>query len=201
MRAPLVLASLILASGSATRAALLAAAGVRFSIQPAAIDEAALIAAMPGADGGKVAASLAEAKALAVAAPPGTLVLGADTVIVLDGEILCKCADMGAARAVLERMSGRDHVLVSAAALARDGQIVWRHAEAVTLTVRQLSPAFLDAYLAGAGDDILASMGCYHLEGAGAQLFTRMEGDYFSVLGLPLLPLLGALRQEGVLAS
>jgi septum formation protein len=190
--------ALVLASGSASRQAMLRAAGVDFSVRPADLDEGGLVARMAGAPAEAVALALAEAKAKAV---PGDLVLGGDTVISLDGEILSKCSTLAAARALLERMSGRAHLLVSAAALARGGRIVWRHASPVTLTVRPLSPAFLEAYLAAEGPAILSSVGCYHYEGRGAQLFEAVEGDYFSVLGLPLLPLLGALRQEGVIAA
>ena len=194
---------LVLASGSASRARMLRAAGVTFTAAPAGLDEARLMASMAGADGSTVALALAQAKALA--APgihgPDSLVLGADTVIAWDGKILGKCPDMAAARALLEQMSGRAHRLVSAAVLARAGQVVWRHAGLATLTVRPFSPAFLDAYLAAEGEAILSSVGCYRYEGLGAQLFDRVEGDYFCVLGLPLLPLLAALRREGVIAS
>ena len=193
--------SLVLASASASRAGLLRAAGVQFSVHPADLDEAALMAGMAGSQAASVVLALAGAKALAVsAARPGALVLGGDTVIALDGDLVSKCTDMAAARALLQRMSGKDHLLVSAAALARDGNVIWRHASPVRMTVRPLSPAFLDAYLAAEGPAILSSVGCYHYEGRGAQLFDRVEGDYFSVLGLPLLPLLAALRQEGVIA-
>jgi septum formation protein len=193
--------SLVLASASASRAGLLRAAGVEFSVHPADLDEAALMAGMAGSQAASVVLALAGAKALTVsAARPGALVLGGDTVIALDGDLVSKCTDMAAARALLQRMSGKDHLLVSAAALARDGNVIWRHASPVRLTVRPLSPAFLDAYLAAEGPAILSSVGCYHYEGRGAQLFDRVEGDYFSVLGLPLLPLLAALRQEGVIA-
>src|SRR6185312_2528782 len=157
------------------------------------------MAGMAGSQAASVVLALAGAKALAVsAARPGALVLGGDTVIALDGDLVSKCTDMAAARALLQRMSGKDHLLVSA--LARDGNVIWRPASPVRMTVRPLSPAFLDAYLAAEGPAILSSVGCYHYEGRGAQLFDRVEGDYFSVLGLPLLPLLAALRQEGVIA-
>ena len=193
---------LVLASASVSAAELLRAAGVEFSVHPAELDETALMATMTGADAASVALALAEAKALAVsAALPGSLVLGADTVIALGGDLISKCPDMEAARTLLGRMSGQDHRLVSAAVLARDAKAVWRHAGPATMTVRPLSPAFVEDYLAAEGPAILSSVGCYHYEGRGAQLFEKVEGDYFSVLGLPLLPLLGALRQEGVIAS
>lgn len=201
------MSALVLASGSATRTALLGAAGVPFTARPADLDEAALMASMPGADAEAAALALAQAKALAVSmavsapARSDTLVLGADTVIALDGRLVSKCPDMTAARALLEQMSGRAHRLVSAVVLARGGKTIWRHAESVTLTMHTLSPTFLDAYLAAEGEAILSSVGCYHYEGRGAQLFERVDGDYFCVLGLPLLPLLAALRREGVIAS
>lgn len=194
--------TLVLASGSASRKAMLAAARVDFTPHAPDLDEAALMAAMAGAGAAEVALALAQAKALAVSAQVGgALVLGGDTVIALEGDILSKCPDRAAARALLMRMRGKEHLLVSAAALARDGTVIWRHASPVRLWVRAFSPAFLDAYLAAEGDAILSSVGCYHFEGLGAQLFERVEGDYFSVLGLPLLPLLAALRREGVIGS
>lgn len=193
--------SLVLASGSASRKALLAAAGVDFTADPADLDEDALMAALKdqGAEG--MARRLAEEKALHVARRhPGRIVLGGDSVIELDGEHLSKCATLEAARALLARMSGRTHLLVSAAALARDGVVLWTHDSPCRMTVRDLSPQFLDAYIAAEGPAILSSVGCYHYEGRGAQLFAKVEGDYFSVLGLPLLEVLGALRKESVLA-
>jgi septum formation protein len=198
--------ALVLASGSTTRRTMLTAAGVSFKAVPADVDEAGLAATMKGADPATLAGALAEAKARAVAARVGDaagecLVLGADTVIALHGRTLHKCADIAGARALLAEMSGRDHHLVSAAVLVRGDTVVWRHASPVRLWVRSLSGAFLDAYLAAAGDAVLSSVGCYHYEGLGAQLFEKVEGDYFAVLGLPLLPLLAALRKEGVIAS
>src|SRR5262249_20257927 len=129
------------------------------------------------------------------------LVLGGDSVIAFDGEFLSKCTTLEAARALLGRLSGHQHLLVSAAALARDGALLWTHASPCRMTMRRLSPQFLDDYLATEGTAILSSVGCYHFEGRGAQLFDKVEGDYFSVLGLPLLPVLAQLRKEGTLKS
>ncbi|HMH65862.1 MAG TPA: Maf family protein [Rhizomicrobium sp.] len=196
--------SLVLASGSASRKALLTAAGIAFIADPADLDEDALMAGLRarGADAVQVASELAQQKAAAVSRRhPGTIVLGGDSVIGFDSEYLSKCATLDAARALLARLSGRTHLLVSAAALAKDGALLWTHASPCQMTMRDLSPQFLDDYLAQEGTAILSSVGCYHYEGRGAQLFDRVDGDYFSVLGLPLLPVLAQLRKEGLLAS
>ncbi len=194
--------TLVLASGSESRKALLAAAGVHFLADPADLDEDALMAQLEGAPAARVAQSLAEQKALTVSRRhPGRTVLGGDSVIAFDGVFLSKCASLDEAKALLERLSGREHLLVSAAALARDGALRWTHASTCRMTMRALSREFLADYLAQEGTAILSSVGCYHFEGRGAQLFSRVEGDYFSVLGLPLLPVLAQLRKEGVLPS
>lgn len=192
------MSALVLASGSSSRARLLTEAGVSFIKDPADIDEDALM----GADAAMTACRLADAKALAVSARhPGALVLGGDSVLAFGAELISKSPDVAAAKKLLLRLSGQSHRIVSAAALARDGQILWRHVGEGRLTMRPLSAAFLDAYLAEQAPAILASVGCYHLEGRGAQLFSRIEGDYFSILGLPLLDVLAALRQQGVLKT
>jgi septum formation protein len=193
---------LVLASGSASRKSLLTAAGVAFETDPADLDEDALMAALKQAAPEIVARSLAEQKALAVSRRHhGALVLGGDSVIGFEGEHLSKCASLDEARALLLRLSGQVHLLVSAAALARDGVLLWAHASPCRMAMRRLSPQFLDDYLAREGAAILSSVGCYHFEGRGAQLFDTVDGDYFSVLGLPLLPVLAQLRKEGVLQS
>lgn len=192
--------TLVLASGSASRKALLTAAGVTFIADPADLDEEALMAGLKSQGAERVAQGLAQQKALTVSRRhPDKLVLGGDSVIAFGGEYLSKCATLEAARALLARLSGREHLLVSAAALARDGDLLWTHASPCRMAMRALSPQFLDDYLAAEGKAILSSVGCYHFEGRGAQLFDRVEGDYFSVLGLPLLPVLAQLRKEGVL--
>lgn len=194
--------SFVLASGSQTRKDMLAGAGLRFSIDPADLDEAAIMAAMPGAPAQDVAARLALEKALAVSRNhPGMLVLGADSVLAFGHEIVSKAPDMAVARALLLRLCGKDHRLISAAALVKDGAPVWAHAQTVRLTMRPFSAAFLDQYLEQEGDAILSSVGCYRFEGLGAQLFEQVEGDYFAILGLPLLAVLAALRREGQVQS
>jgi septum formation protein len=193
---------LVLASGSASRRALLTAAGMDFITDPADLDEVALMAQLHSAGAETMARSLAEQKALTVSRRhPGQIVLGGDSIIAFGGEYLSKCASLDEARNLLRRLSGRTHLLVSAAALARDGALLWAHASPCQMTMRELSPQFLEDYLAREGGAILSSVGCYHFEGRGAQLFDRVDGDYFSVLGLPLLPVLVQLRKEGLLAS
>ncbi len=195
---------LVLASASASRQSLLHAAGVDFVVVPADLDEAALMQdlAARGDDGAMIAKTLAAQKAMMVSRRrPGDTVLGGDSVLELGAEIIGKSRDLAALRKLLLRLSGRAHHLISAAALARDGAIVWRHTARAQMTVRPLSEAFIDAYLAREGEKLLGSVGGYHFEGFGAQLFESVEGDYFSILGLPLLPVLAALRAQGLLEA
>jgi septum formation protein len=195
---------LVLASASASRAALLRAADISFRIIPADLDEVSLTDGLQarGATTAEIAVRLAAEKALAVSRrEPGALVLGGDTVVMFQGDLISKCPDMEAVKALLRRLSGKGHVLVSGAALARDGEVLWSHASPVRLTMRSFSDGFLAAYLVAEGEALLSTVGCYRFEGRGAQLFETVEGDYFSVLGLPLLPVLAALRKEGVVKS
>jgi len=194
----------ILASASPSRAAILRAAAVPLTIIPAVIDEARLKSEMlsTGTDAAQIAAALAEAKAVAVSRRHAdALVLGADQVLEFDGELVSKCADMHAARALLLRLRGKSHRLVSALALAQGGKTVWAFGDSATLTMRSFSDGFLASYLSEEGTKLLAGVGCYRLEGMGAQLFESVKGDYFSILGLPLQPLLAQLRQRGVIAQ
>lgn len=195
---------IILASGSAARTAMLSAAGVAHRVDPAAIDEAAVKRreiAM-GAGAARVAEILAGDKAVAVSARhPRALVLGADQVLDCNGTLFDKPRSTAEARAQLETLSGREHRLHSAAAVVCDGAILWSLCMTARMHMRALSPVFLDGYLAAAGESVLLSVGAYQLEGLGAQLFDRVEGDFFTVLGLPLLPLLAFLRQQGVLIA
>jgi septum formation protein len=196
--------NLILASASTSRARMLTDAGVTFAVAPAHVDEDAVKESLlaEGVEAAGVADALAELKAVRISASnPDALVLGADQVLSFEGELISKMPDLASARALLKRLSGKRHELISAAVLARAGAPLWRHSGRVRLSMRILSDAFLDAYLAEEGEALLTGVGCYRLEGRGAQLFERVEGDYFSVLGLPLLPLLAQLRELGVLPA
>jgi septum formation protein len=191
---------LILASASRSRQAMLKAACVDFMVQAAAIDENDLTRELlsQGKDGSAVALALAEQKALAISRQnPGDMVLGGDSVLALEGELINKSPDLVSLRAELRRLSGKTHFLISAAALAQGGQVIWHHVASARMTMRTLSDAFLDDYLAREGEAVLGSVGGYHFEGLGAQLFESAEGDYFSILGLPLLPVLKELRAQG----
>jgi len=192
----------ILASASRIRATMLQAAGVPVEVVPARVDESELKIALrgQGADPADVAVALAELKALQVSrSRPGRLVLGADQMLDCDGAWFDKPEDRQAARDQLLALRGRKHRLTSAAVLARDGARIWHHAAPAQLTMRGFTDAFLDLYLAEAGEAVLGSVGAYQLEGLGAQMFERIEGDYFVILGLPLLPVLDILREQNVL--
>ncbi|MEM7508427.1 MAG: Maf family protein [Pseudomonadota bacterium] len=195
---------MILASASKARADLLRAAGVDVDIHPARIDEAAVKQAMLAEDASPrdIADMLAELKAKQVSMRhPHILILGADQVLVCEDQLFDKAETMVEARSHLQQLSGKTHHLYSAAVIARDGEPVWRHVGHARLSMRPFTEAFLDNYLDRVGDLALSSVGCYHLEGLGAQLFARVEGDYFTVLGLPLLEVLGFLRAQEVLVE
>ena len=192
--------ALVLASGSAARAALLRNAGLRFEVAAAALDEAEIKAGFraEGGDAEPCALALAAAKAARVSRRrPGALVIGADQLLVCEGSWYDKPADMTAARAQLLALRGRAHELVTAVCAMQDGTQIWHAVERPRLVMRAFGEEFLDAYLASCGEDILASVGAYRLEDLGVQLFARIEGDFFSILGLPLLPLLEFLRAHG----
>ena len=195
--------TLVLASGSATRRSMLTAAGVPFTAQSPGVDEDAAKAALAGATPRDLSDALAELKALKVSArSPGALVLGSDSVVALaDGSLLNQPASREEAADHLRRMSGTRHELWSAAVIAEDGRPVWRHVESARMFVRPLSDAFISQYLDAEWPAISGCVGCYRIEGLGVQLFSRVEGSQFTILGLPLLPLLGYLRERGVLPA
>ena len=193
---------LVLASASAARRALLEAAGLVFTTAPAAIDEAAIrdAARAAGAEAIEAALRLAELKAERVGhRQPDALVIAADQILVCDGIWYDKPADLAAARAQLAALRGRPHHLATAVLCWGGGARLWHHIAAPRLTMRSFSPAFLDAYVTAEGERMLTSVGAYRLEGLGVHLFDRIEGEHSAILGLPLLPLLGFLRQHGVL--
>lgn len=190
---------LILASKSSARAALLAGAGIRFEACPAAIDERAVEADAlgKGVDAPNVARALAVAKAFAVARTrPGALVVGADQVLALGSDLLHKPEDLAAAARQLERLRGRVHHLHAGVALVRDAGLLWSEVQTAELVMRSFSADERDRVLALEGEAILGSVGAYRLEGPSIRLFEQIRGDYFTILGLPLLPLLAALRSH-----
>lgn len=193
---------LILASKSAARRAMLEGAAVPFTLHVADVDEDAIKARLADHDAADLAVELARAKALAVSRHhEDAWVLGADQTLAFDGGLVSKANSLEAARARLMQMRGRSHQLHSGAALAHNGQIVWSGVDMATLTMREFSDGFLDSYLATEGEGLLSCVGAYRLEGMGSQLFARVEGDYFTVLGLPLWPVLAELRRVGVLVA
>ncbi|MBL8895756.1 MAG: septum formation protein Maf [Rhizobiales bacterium] len=193
---------LILASGSAIRAQLLARAGLSFSILRPPVEETVLKAEFREASPSSLAASLAEAKAFAVSqSHPDALVIGADQVLNFAGQSQDKPSSLADARSQLLRFRGKTHALETAVCCCRADKVLWSHAEHAGLTMRDFSDSFLDAYLESLGENALTSVGGYKLEERGIQLFSKIEGDYFGILGLPLLPLLGFLRSEGLIAS
>ena len=197
----LAAAPLVLASGSAVRRKLLEAAGIPVEVRPATLDERAAEASAPRDDPSAVAALLAREKALRVAKDvPGRLVVAADQTLALGNRRFDKPADRAGARAQLQALAGRTHELRAAVAVARGAEVLFAHVGVARLTMRPLSDAFLDRYLDAAGAAVTASVGGYQLEALGVHLFERIEGDHFTILGLPLLPLLAYLRAEGSLA-
>ena len=190
---------IILASQSASRRAMLDAAGVAYEALPARVDEASVKAAMAGSSPRDLSDALAEMKAVKVSANAGPVpVLGSDSIVALsDGTLLDKPESREEAAEHLARMSGGSHELWSAAVIAEHARPVWRHVERAKLHVRPLSGAFIDRYLDQEWPDIAGCVGCFRIEGPGVQLFSRIEGSHFTILGMPLLPVLGYLRERG----
>ncbi len=198
----LAAAPLVLASRSAVRRALLDAAGIPVEAVPADIDERGLEARAPLQAPVAIAALLGREKALVIdRVKPGRLILGADQTLSLEGERFAKPPDRAAARAQLRALSGKTHELYSAIVFVRNGAVLFEHVGVARLTMRAFSEDFLDAYLDAAGSAATASVGAYQIEGLGIQLFARIDGDYFSVLGLPLTTALDFLRRQGFLAQ
>lgn len=193
----------VLASASPTRREILRAAHVSFETATADVDEERIKNELlgKGAAADAIALALAEEKALEVSArETNSLVLGADQVLVCDGALFSKAESLTEAKESLKQFRGRTHELISAMVLVHNGAIEWRHAEIAELWVRDFSDSFLEEYVAQEGKDILGSVGCYRIEGRGAQLFEKIIGDQFTIMGLPLFPLLGALRTRGIVS-
>lgn len=199
-----VATEIVLASASGARATMLANAGLSFLIDPAHVGEAVIKESCrrQKMDAADTALVLARGKAETVSLRhPGTLVVGADQILEIDGAWPGKAADRAQAARLLRSLRGRTHRLVSAVAVARDGDVLWSIADTARLTMRPFSDAFLENYLDTMGESVRLSVGAYRLEDAGVQLFSRVEGDYFTVLGLPLLPLLEYLRESGLIEA
>src|SRR5438105_6989822 len=193
---------LMLASNSEIRRSILLAAGIPLEVVSAEIDERAVAARASASDPGDIAALLAREKALAVAARlPGRLVLGADQTLALGSRVFSKTENIAGARAQLKLLRGKSHFLHSAIALARDDSLVFEDSASASLTMRNFSDEFLELYLAAAASTVTTSVGAYQVENLGIHLFDEIAGDHFTILGLPLLRLLHALRREGFVAA
>ncbi|GIU66641.1 Maf family protein [Candidatus Phycosocius spiralis] len=190
---------LILASTSAIRRQLLAQAGIRFEVIGAGVDEEAVKLALraEGASPRQQAGKLAELKATKVSQQHKGFVLGCDQILALNHQSIDKAETLEEAYARLNLLRGKTHTLECAAVIAKDGKPIWRLVKSPKLSMRSFSDAFLESYLKEHGEQVLSSVGCYQFEGAGAQLFSQVEGDYFSILGLPLLEIMDFLRQHG----
>lgn len=194
---------LILASGSAIRAQIMDGAGLDYEIISKPVDEAAIKSAMldEGSRLRDIADALAEAKAIKVSRQENGFVIGADQIMIMEGELFDKPKDIDEARERLKSMRGKTHQLMGAVVVCENGQAIWRHSAITTLSVRNFSDTFLDRYIEAEGEALTKSVGAYRFEGPGSQLFSKVEGDFFSILGLPLLPLLDFLRVRGVIPS
>ena len=194
--------NLILASASKVRAQMLSNAGLSFSVEVSSVDEDTIKNAAGDKSVEHIAEELAITKAQKVSANRSdALVIGADQILECEGKLFDKPEERASGFTHLQSLSGKLHRLITAAVVVQDGQVLWQATDDVRLTMRDLSDDFIEQYLDQAGEDVLASVGAYRLEDIGAQLFRHVEGDFFTVLGLPLLPLLGFLRQQGVIGS
>ena len=195
---------IVLASGSAIRRDILSGAGLDFDVVVKPVDERAIKDALldEGVKMSDIADALAEAKSVRVSRDrPDTFVIGADQIMTMDEQLYDKPASLDEARDRLKRMRGREHQLIGAVVICHDGQAVWRHMSRTRLWVRNFTDTFLEDYIAREGDALTKSVGAYRFEGLGAQLFERVEGDFFSILGLSLLPVLDFLRMRGAIAA
>ncbi len=194
---------IILASGSKVRANLLQAAAIDFEIVRPLADEEDLKVGLrdQGLSPADQALALAEGKCLSVARTRPGIVIGADQILCFQGQAIDKAASVAEARERLKSMRGQEHQLLSGVAIAKDGEIVWRNQAVSRLWMRDFSDDYLETYLQRCGEQALSSVGCYQLEHEGVQLFSRIEGDYFAILGLPLLEVLAALRDLGAIAQ
>jgi len=193
--------ALILASSSAIRAQMLDAAGIAYQAYPADIDETEVKAAHCGGTA-NLAAELASAKAVAVSALcPGDWIIGSDSLVTVGGRSFDKPRDRSEAAKHLRLFSGQPMILTSAVALARNGEVDWSHTQSATLYVRTLSDAFIESYLDAEWPEVGYCVGVFRMEGRGVNLFERVDGDHFTILGMPLMPLLGALRDRGLIKS
>jgi septum formation protein len=193
---------IVLSSSSATRRKLLSQTGLYFKTAKPPVDESVIKETLrkAGASAAQVADNLAESKADSVALIlPGAYIIGADQMLECDGVWFDKPDGLEGARRHLLALRGKTHQLVTATVIAHEGRVIWRHLDTAQMTMRAFSDEFLERYLDKTGDDIVHSVGAYELEGMGAQLFEKIEGDFFSILGLPLIPLMGALREAGAL--
>ena len=196
--------SIVLASASRARRTMLEQAGVDLMVDPAAIDEGSIKESLSAsnASAADVAEALADLKAQRVSSRhPGNIVLGCDQVLECEGKLFDKPDNLAGARHQLSNLAGRTHRLIACAVALRDGSRLWHHTAEAKLTMRSFSDQFLDRYLSAVGTRACESVGAYQLEAEGAQLFSRVEGDYFTILGLPLLPLLDFLRAQGELPA
>jgi septum formation protein len=196
--------TVVLASGSETRKSMLSAAGVFFEVLPAVIDEDEIKSALraEGSDSAFIAESLAEHKARVVSRKlPSPLILGADQILECDNKIYSKPVNLAAAKEQLKTLRGKDHTLISSVVVFRNGQRLWHNTDRALLRMREFSNDFLDDYVTELGEELLEGPGCYKVEGRGIQLFSRITGDHFTILGLPLLPLLDYLRLQGAVAE
>jgi septum formation protein len=194
--------TIILASTSEIRSQILASAGISHTVVRPSVDEERLKVGAAEKAPAELARYLAETKALSVSPTrPGNLVIGADQVLVFEHTVYNKPADVREARQHLQQLRGKSHQLISAVACCSEGRVLWTHAETAILRMRNFTDRFLDTYVEASGPDICASVGAYKLEGLGVQLFEDIDGDHFTILGLPLLPLLGFLRRRNEITS